>query len=157
MRKCLIAAAVIFVADQLAKLAAQHWLALHVPLPVMPGFNLTLTYNPGAAFSFLSEAGGWQRWFFIVITIAVCAVLIAWLRRLPQDDTGSAVGITLILGGALGNLFDRLVHGHVVDFFDVYYEQYHWPIFNIADACVTAGALLIVAIAVFEKKSETAP
>ena len=120
----------------------------------MPSFNLTLLYNPGAAFSLLSEAGGWQRWFFIIVTIIVCAILWPILKKLKPEEPGafmSAMGIALIMGGALGNLVDRLFRGAVVDFLDFYYRTYHWPTFNIADISITVGALMIIGVAITDK------
>ena len=124
------------------------------PYPIMPSFNLTLLYNPGAAFSLLSEAGGWQRWFFIIVTIIVCAVLWSILKKLKPEEPGafmSAMGIALIMGGALGNLVDRFFRGAVVDFLDFYYRAYHWPTFNIADMSITVGALMIIGVAITDK------
>ena len=118
----------------------------------MPSLNLTLVYNTGAAFSLLADAGGWQRWFLIGIALAVCALLWSWLVKLDPAERVSAAGISLVLGGAAANAMDRLVRGHVVDFLDVYYRGYHWPTFNVADACITVGALLIVYTAVVTKE-----
>lgn len=146
MRKWLIIAATIFGVDQLSKFAAEDWLTPYTPVPITSWFNLNLVYNTGAAFSLLSEAGGWQRWFFVTITLIICVILINWLRQLQDSEVHLGIGITMILGGALGNLYDRLIYGHVVDFLDLYYASYHWPTFNIADASVTGGALLIIAI-----------
>lgn len=148
MRKWLALSLAMVVVDQATKFAAVHWLALHTPQPLLPSFNLTLVYNSGAAFSLLSDAGGWQRWFFIAAAVAVSALLWSWLARLGPGDKTAAAGLSLILGGAVGNAIDRLFRGHVVDFLDLYYGLYHWPAFNVADACITAGALLIVAVAV---------
>ena len=153
MRRWLILEGTIFLLDQLSKFMAEQWLTLHIPIPITPWFNLTLVYNTGAAFSLLSDAGGWQNWFFAVVTVIICIILVNWLKNLDDDDIQSGVGIALILGGALGNLFDRLALGHVVDFLDLYYQGYHWPTFNIADAAITSGALLIIVAALWEKKS----
>jgi signal peptidase II len=111
---------------------------------VLPFFNFTLAYNSGAAFSFLADAGGWQRWFFVALALAISAGLVVWLYRLRANVWGEAVAITLILGGALGNVIDRLWHGHVIDFIDVYYQNWHWPAFNVADSAITVGAVLLV-------------
>jgi len=142
------------VIDQATKFAAVQWLALHTPQPLLPSFNLTLVYNRGAAFSLLSDAGGWQRWFFIGAALAVSALLWSWLARLGPGDKTAAAGLSLILGGAVGNAIDRLFRGHVVDFLDLYYGLYHWPAFNVADACITAGALLIIAVAVTDREEK---
>ncbi len=151
MRKWLIAAAAILAFDQASKLAAEHWLTPHTPLPVTSWFNLSLIYNTGAAFGFLSDAGGWQRWFFVVITLVICVILIGWLRHLRDNEARAGIGITMILGGALGNLCDRLAYGRVVDFLDLHYGAFHWPTFNIADACISGGALLLIYATLFGK------
>jgi signal peptidase II len=105
--------------------------------------NWTLVYNPGAAFSFLSQAGGWQRWFFTVIGI-VAAIVIIWLLQKNTHDRPFCMALSLILGGAMGNVLDRLLYGAVVDFIDVHYDGWHWPAFNIADSAISIGATLIV-------------
>ena len=148
MRNWLTLSFAIVVVDHATKLAADYWLAPYAPLPLLPSFNLTLVYNTGAAFSLLAGAGGWQRWFLIGVAFAVCALLWSWLVKLGPDERASAAGIALILGGAAANAIDRLFRGHVVDFLDVYYRGYHWPTFNVADACITIGALLIVYAAI---------
>src|SRR5690606_728386 len=127
----------LIVADQATKLLALSGLALHDPVPVLEGWlNWTLTYNYGAAFSFLSDASGWQRWFFSVLAVAISALLAAWLARLPRGDWRQALPFALIIGGALGNLVDRLRFGYVVDFIDVYRGDWHWPAFNVADSAI---------------------
>ncbi len=147
MRKWLLLSGVIAALDQLSKVAASAWLTLHAPVAVMPYVNLTLVHNPGAAFSLFSDAGGWQRWALLGITVAVCLFLYHWLKGLGRRETGSAIAIAAIIGGALGNAIDRLVYGHVVDFIDVYYATHHWPAFNIADAAIVTGALGLLVIA----------
>jgi len=135
----------LIVADQATKLLALSGLALHDPVPVLEGWlNWTLTYNYGAAFSFLSDASGWQRWFFSVLAVAISALLAAWLARLPRGDWRQALPFALIIGGALGNLVDRLRFGYVVDFIDVYRGDWHWPAFNVADSAISVGAVLLV-------------
>ncbi len=134
----------LIILDQASKAAASTWLAPHEPLAVLPFLNLTLMHNQGAAFSFLSEAGGWQRWFFAGLALLVSAVILWWLLRLPRHETLTAAGLSLILGGALGNVWDRVRLGYVVDFIDVYYGEWHWPAFNIADSAITVGALLLI-------------
>ncbi len=135
---------VVLVLDQSSKLAAEHFLTLHQPLPLLPYFNLTLVYNPGAAFSFLSEAGGWQRGFFIAVGLIASTVIFFWLRRLGPGEGLSGWSLSLILGGALGNVIDRVWHGSVIDFLDVYYENWHWPAFNIADSAISVGVVLLI-------------
>ncbi len=147
MRKWLALSGLIIVLDQITKVAAGLWLTPNVPWAVMPFVNLTLVHNPGAAFSLFSGAGGWQRWMLSGVTVAVCLFLYRWLKRLERGERWSAAAIGAIIGGALGNFIDRLIRGHVVDFVDVYYGEYHWPIFNVADAAITVGAFALIIIA----------
>lgn len=144
MKKWLSIAAVVIVLDQITKYIAEAQLTLHRPLEIMPMFNFTLAYNKGAAFSFLSEAGGWQRWFFTIIAIAVSILIVFWLTRLQAHEKRQAVALSLILGGAIGNLIDRIYLGHVIDFIEVYYDKWYWPAFNIADSAITIGVVLII-------------
>lgn len=130
--------------DQLTKWVATSRLTLHEPLAVLPSVNLTLTHNTGAAFSFLSGAGGWQRWFFAAVAATVSVVIVQWLRRLPPGSGWLAAGLALVLGGAVGNLVDRLRLGYVVDFVDLYYAGWHWPAFNVADSAITVGVVILV-------------
>ena len=136
----------VIVLDLASKWLAESSLSLYQQVPVINGlFSFTLAYNPGAAFSFLSDAGGWQRWFFIAIAVGVSVMLIIWLARLPRDKWLEPVALSLILGGALGNLYDRIVHGHVVDFILVHWEQqWFFPAFNIADSAITVGAAMLI-------------
>lgn len=144
MRRWLVLAAVVVVLDQVSKLLALSLLSFHRPVPVLPMFDLTLTANPGAAFSLLGDASGWQRWFFSAISVLISAIIVLWLRRMPRDRFWLPCGLALVLGGALGNLVDRLARGVVIDFIDVYYGRWHWPAFNIADSAITVGAVLVV-------------
>lgn len=130
--------------DQASKQAALQWLVFAQPRPVLPGLNLTLVYNTGAAFSFLRDAGGWQRYFFIILTIGVSIALLLWLSRLPPRRAWLAAALALVLGGAAGNLWDRLQHGYVIDFIHLYWERWSWPVFNVADSAITVGAALLV-------------
>ncbi len=130
--------------DQWSKLAIADSMQLYQSIPIMPYFNLTYVHNTGAAFSFLSEAGGWQRWFFAGLALAISAVIAVWLARLKQHETLLAVALSLVLGGAIGNLIDRLAYGYVIDFLDVYYQTWHWPAFNIADSAITLGVILML-------------
>ena len=134
----------IIVLDQVSKSAAVHWLTLNQAHPLFPGFNLTLVHNPGAAFSFLRDAGGWQRYFFIILTTVIGVVLLVWLVRLPAGRTLLACALALVIGGAVGNLWDRLQYGYVIDFIQVYYDKWSWPVFNIADSAITVGAVLLI-------------
>ena len=130
--------------DQATKTLAEILLVMHRPIPVLPSFNLMLTYNPGAAFSFLADGGGWQRWFFLGLGTAVSIGLILWLRRLKPEEKRLALALALILGGAIGNLIDRAWLGHVIDFIQLYYDHWYWPAFNLADSAITLGATLLV-------------
>lgn len=112
--------------------------------PLTSFFNLVHVWNRGAAFSFLADAGGWQRYFFIVIGLAVPAVLV-WLLRKGVANRSEAMAYSLIIGGALGNVTDRIARGFVVDYLDFYWRNWHWPAFNAADIAITAGAMLLVA------------
>jgi signal peptidase II len=103
-----------------------------------------LVHNTGAAFSFLSDAGGWQRWLFLLISLTVSIILVIWLYRLKENQPVMSFSLTLILGGAVGNLIDRIFLGYIIDFIDIYYKNYHWPVFNLADASITLGAALFI-------------
>ncbi len=131
--------------DQVSKLVVDNTMQLYESIPLIPYFNLTYVHNTGAAFSFLSEAGGWQRWFFAILALVISAVLSVWLARLQKHETLLAVALSLVLGGAIGNLIDRLAYGYVIDFLDVYYNTWHWPAFNIADSAITLGVMLMLA------------
>ena len=133
---------VLLAADQISKVLADSYLTLYQPVALFPGFNLTLLYNPGAAFSFLSDAGGWQRWFFTAIAVVMIVVLSIWLHRSRQPL--ESLALAMILSGAIGNLIDRVLYGHVIDFLDVYYQQHHWPAFNIADSAIVVGVVLLL-------------
>lgn len=144
MLKWIWLSALVIVLDQVTKYMAVHMLVMHEPLAVMPMFNLTLMYNTGAAFSFLSEAGGWQRWFFTGVALLVSLLIFNWLRSLQDGQRLQAVALSLVLGGALGNVIDRLLLGHVVDFIQLYYDRWYWPAFNIADSAITVGVVLLI-------------
>lgn len=128
-------------------LATKYWvesiLVYGQFIPVTGFFNLVLTYNAGAAFSFLSEASGWQRWFLSAIAIVASVVIIYMLHKYKTEKL-FCISLSLILGGALGNLWDRITLGHVVDFLDFYVGDYHWPAFNIADSAIFIGAALLI-------------
>ena len=136
--------AVVIVLDQVTKQIAQASLPFHQLVDVVPGFDWYLTYNTGAAFSFLADAGGWQRWFFTITTVVVSAVILFWIKRVPQDEKMTAVSLCLILGGALGNLIDRIYLGYVIDYIQVWLGSYPWPAFNIADAAISVGATILI-------------
>jgi len=143
--------------DQLTKTIAEAELLLHRAVAIFPGFNFTLMYNKGAAFSFLSEAGGWQRVFFVALSTIISIFLVFWLRQITQDEKQKdnqllQIAIAFILGGAVGNLIDRALTGEVVDFIQVYYSTYYFPAFNIADSAITLGAGLLILDIIFEGK-----
>ena len=144
MLKWLWLSVLVIVLDQLTKYMASTLLTYYKPLAVMPMFNFTLMHNTGAAFSFLNDAGGWQRWFFTIIALGVSIFLTLWLKRLTVQEKLQAIALALILGGAIGNVIDRMWLGYVVDFLDVYYANWHFPAFNIADSAITIGAVLII-------------
>lgn len=134
----------VVVLDQLTKQIAEHTLVPHQAVELLPFFDWYLTYNTGAAFSFLAGAGGWQRWLFTVIAIVISAVILQWLGKLPREETLTAVSLALILGGAIGNLIDRVLLGHVIDYIQVWLGSYPWPAFNIADAAISVGAVMLL-------------
>ena len=129
--------------DQLSKWSALSNLQMGVPEPVLPFMNWLLLFNPGAAFSFLAQGSGWQRWFFTILGLAACIYIIVLLWK-NQSDKLLCWALSLILGGALGNVLDRLMYGAVVDFIDLHYSNWHWPAFNIADSAICIGAALII-------------
>ena len=160
MLKWLWLSAVVVVLDQITKGLANTLLEPYHPLPLVPMVNLTLMYNEGAAFSFLGDAGGWQRWLFTALAIGISVFIVVWLKRLEAHRRWEAAGLSLVLGGAVGNVIDRLLHGHVIDFLDVYYRaesclplfvkvnrlggECHWPAFNVADSAITVGVVLLL-------------
>lgn len=134
----------VIILDQWTKALADSSLQYGVPETVLPVFNLTLQYNYGAAFSFLSDAGGWQRWLFTAIAAVVSVVLMVWLYRLQPQQRLLAAALAMILGGAIGNLYDRVVLGYVIDFISVHYAGWYFPAFNLADSAITLGAGLLI-------------
>ncbi|MEX2476064.1 signal peptidase II [Marinobacter sp.] len=142
--KWLWLAVLVIALDLGTKAMATAMLTYANPVPVMPSFNLTLLHNTGAAFSFLAGAAGWQRWFFVVLAIGVSVALVIWLKTLKLQETWTAIAIALILGGAIGNVYDRIVHGYVVDFLHFYWNDWHFPAFNLADTAITIGAGMMI-------------
>ena len=143
---------VVLVLDQWTK----HWVLTSLPeyqaIPVIDGFwNWYRTYNTGAAFSFLSDAGGWQQFLFTGLAAVICSLLGWWLWRTPRGDWRTALPFSLVIGGAIGNVIDRLQHGHVIDFIQWHWRQHYWPAFNIADAAIVGGANGIVLFGLFDK------
>jgi len=144
MLKWLWLSLIALILDQWSKIAISGSMSLYESIILIPGFNLTYVHNTGAAFSFLSEAGGWQRWFFAAMALIISVVLTVWLYRLKSHETLLAVALALVLGGAIGNLIDRLAYGYVIDFLDVYYQTWHWPAFNVADMAISGGVFLML-------------
>ena len=140
----LAVAFVVVVLDLWTKHLASTHLELFQPQAVLPWLNWRLAHNPGAAFSFLAGAGGWQRWFFTVLAIAVTLFLLVWLFRTRRDERLVPLALVLVMGGAIGNAIDRLRFGYVVDFIDVHARGWHWPAFNVADSAIVCGIILLV-------------
>ena len=168
MRAMLSISVIVVALDQLTKWMALKYLLGKV-VAVLPFVNFVLVFNRGAAFGFLNDAGNWQNFFFVIVAAiaaigragrlaGVCAVIIYMLTRLESRNTKVGVGLALILGGAIGNVIDRLVHGYVIDFIDVFYGSWHWPAFNIADSAISIGAVLLVldALGIGMRKRHTA-
>ena len=153
---------VIVFIDQITKWMAEANLELGKDVyEVFPHLNFALAYNYGAAFNFLGDQGGWQRWFFVILAAVVSIVIFIWLAKLKDSETGMAIGLSLILGGAVGNLVDRLLHGRVIDFIDVYadwdvffLQNGHFATFNVADIAINIGAVILVGISLFASEDE---
>jgi len=165
MLKWLWLTVAIVVLDQISKQWVSHSLEMYRAVEIMPLLNLFLAHNPGAAFSFLSEAGGWQRWLFTLVALLVSAGLVLWLNKLPARERLMAIGLAFVLGGALGNVIDRILYGYVIDFIQFYYHAQSclpgfsprhigpdslciWPSFNLADSAITVGAVCLILDAV---------
>jgi signal peptidase II len=135
----------VILCDQATKYIVKSWFPLERTLPVIPHLNFSLAYNHGAAFGLLAQAGGWQRWFFVAVAIVIYAGGVWWMRRLDYNrDNLTGIGIALILGGAIGNIIDRVCYGHVIDFIDFYVGNWHWYTFNVADIAICVGAAFIL-------------
>lgn len=137
-------ALLVLVIDQLTKIWVLQRFELGESIQLLPVFNFTYARNYGAAFSFLGDAGGWQRWLFTLIAVVVSIVLSVWLSRLKRAEWKLSLALVLIVAGAIGNLIDRSLYGYVVDFLHVYYQDWHYPVFNIADCAITIGAALLI-------------
>jgi len=144
MWRLLWIAGTVFIFDQLTKYLATDYLMRHGEVNLGPFLNLVLVHNTGAAFGFLSSASGWQNGLFMFVALGACAFILWMLARLNRQDLMLAVALMLILGGALGNLLDRVIFGYVIDFVDVHYRHWHWPAFNVADSAITLGAILLI-------------
>ncbi|MDP5187042.1 MAG: signal peptidase II [Alishewanella sp.] len=136
--------ALLILLDQLTKQLVHQQMALFDSIELLPFFNLTYVRNYGAAFSFLSDAGGWQRWFFTGIAIGISVVIAVWMSRLKRQEIKLSLALSLVLAGAMGNLIDRSIYGYVIDFFHLYYQDWHYPAFNIADSVICIGAALLI-------------
>ena len=154
----LVLSLLVLVIDQVSKAHFEGSLEMFQQIVVIPDyFSWTLAYNTGAAFSFLADSAGWQRWLFALIAVVVSAVLVVWLKRLGRNDTWLAIALALILGGALGNLYDRIVYGHVVDFILVHWQnRWYFPAFNFADSAICVGAVML-ALDMFKSKKSGEP
>jgi len=147
---------VMLIADQVTKIIISTQMKLYESIELIPVFKITYVHNYGAAFSFLTDAGGWQRWFFSIIAITISALLIWWLKKLPASNKLLGSAYALVLAGALGNLYDRLAYGYVVDFLHVFYKTWNFPVFNIADSAICVGAGLLLIDAFLEEKVKSA-
>ncbi len=145
-----VVALAIVIADQVTKWAIIQWIPLYDKVPLNSFINLTHQHNSGAAFSLLADAGGWQRWFFIVLTTVVSVVITVWLWRIRNaGQMVLSAGLALVLGGAIGNLIDRIMLGYVTDFFQVWFGSWAFPSFNVADAGISVGAAFLIIDAIF--------
>ena len=155
----LLVSALVIALDQLTKAWVLTSLPEYTAIPVIEGvWNWYRTYNTGAAFSFLSDAGGWQKYFFVTLAALICGLLAFWLSRTPRGDWRTALPYSLVIGGAVGNVVDRLVHGHVVDFIQWHWRDFYWPAFNIADMAIVGGAIGIALLGLFGgQKASSAP
>ena len=147
--------AIAIILDQVTKIWVQNSIEYASRIEMLPIFNLTHVHNYGAAFSILSEAGGWQRTFLTVLAIAISGVLVWWMRQTPKTNVVLGMSYSLILGGAIGNIIDRVAYGYVVDFLHFYYNDWHFPAFNIADSAITLGAMLLIYDAFTADKRES--
>lgn len=143
---------VIIVLDLLSKKVVDDTFQLYERLNVLPFFDITLRYNSGAAFSFLAGQGGWQIWFFSSLSLIVSMILVVWMFRVAQKNMWEVLALSLVLGGAIGNLYDRVTLGHVVDFILVYYKEYQFPAFNVADMAISIGAAILILDTIFNKE-----
>lgn len=152
-RYCFLLALLVIVLDQFTKMQALAHLVPYQAVPVLPLLNWTLAFNSGAAFSFLSQTGQWHTWFFLSFSILMSLGISVWILRTPGSERWQLVSLSLILGGAIGNLIDRIRLGHVIDFIDVFYETHHWPVFNLADTAISIGICLLLIELFFSKKT----
>ena len=153
----LVGAGLVVAFDQLTKQFAVDRLSLGEVYAVVPGFSLTLVLNQGAAFGFLADSGGWQQWFFVTVGIVISVWIMTTLLRSSPASRFYKLGLTLILGGAVGNIIDRVNQGYVIDFVDLHWQAWHWPAFNVADMAISIGALIILWDLVKSKRTLPGP
>lgn len=152
----LLLSVLVIIVDQASKVWALAALQPYNPHPVIAGFlNWNLAFNRGAAFSFLSDGSGWQRGFFIVLALVISVILVVWLRRTRRSDWRTGIPLALIIGGAIGNVIDRIRFGMVTDFIQVYYQHWAWPTFNLADSAISVGAVALIVFGLFAQKQTT--
>ena len=154
MLRLLWLSALVIALDQATKFLVLATFDDYQVVEVLPVFNLTLVYNTGAAFSFLSDAGGWQRWFFVAVAAIVTVVMVVWLAVLRAHERVTGIGLALVVGGAVGNVIDRVWLGKVIDFLQLYWQQWYWPTFNLADSAITVGVALLLFDAFFGARDE---
>ncbi len=142
---------IVLILDQVTKTWVSTHLSFNQPINILPYFDLRLLHNTGAAWSILADQSGWQRWFLSLLAVIVSIVILIWLTRLDSKQRWLACALALILGGALGNVMDRIIFGYVVDFIDIYYQGWHWPAFNIADIGISIGAVMLLIDAIIFK------
>ena len=147
--------ALILLADQVSKIFLDNYLVYGEPLNIFSGLSFQLIYNQGAAFGILSDQSGWQRWFLVLVSTGISLVLVFWIGKTVNTSKLECFSITFILAGAIGNLLDRLIYGYVIDFIYVFYGDYSWPNFNIADSSITIGAVLLIYTQVILNKSDS--
>lgn len=152
--KFLALSLLLFIVDQATKITILNTLELYQDINILPIFDITHVHNYGAAFSFLSDAGGWQRYFFTGIAVVISTLLIYWMYKTPTEQKLLLTSYALILSGALGNVWDRINYGYVVDFIHFYYGSWSFPAFNVADIAISIGAFLLILDALFEHKRE---
>lgn len=140
----LLIASLVFILDRVTKYLVISYLTLEEPINILPIFNLRFTFNTGAAFNFLDQASGWQEWLFGIIAIGVSIFLIIWQLKIPVKYLWLKIATALVLGGTLGNLYDRIIYHKVIDFLDFYFKQWHYPVFNIADSAICIGATMLI-------------
>ena len=147
----------VIVLDQLSKWFVASHMQVYQTLYVLPVFNIALLHNTGAAFSMLANQPGWQRWFFVVLALGIAGLIVAWLVRMPATSTRwMAAGLALVAGGAVGNVWDRLAQGYVVDFLQFHWQGWFFPAFNVADSAITVGAIMLILDGMFLQRRSTA-